>query len=62
MTSRNPGAFPGPEGARVDALLDELRRYAALGVTQVQGAPAGPVTPGALEILGERVVPEAARF
>ena len=53
---------PGPEGARVDALLDELRRYAALGVTQVQGAPAGPVTPGALEILGERVVPEAARF
>lgn len=53
---------PGPAGEKVDELLDDLRRYAALGFTQVQGAPAGPVTAEALEILGERVIPEAATF
>ena len=49
---------PGPRGERVD----ELRRYAALGFTQVQGASTRPVTAETLEILGERVIPEAARF
>ena len=53
---------PGPDGERVDALLDELRGYAALGVTAVQGAPNGPVTSESLQILGERVIPEAATF
>ena len=53
---------PGRGGERVDELLDELRRYAALGFTQVQGASTRPVTAETLEILGERVIPEAARF
>ena len=53
---------PGPGGERVDELLDELRRYAALGFTQVQGASTRPLTADTLEILGERVIPEAARF
>ena len=53
---------PGLHGERVDALLDELRGYAALGFTQVQGSPSGPVTSRTLEILGERVIPQAATF
>jgi F420-dependent oxidoreductase-like protein len=53
---------PGPEGEKVDELLEELRRLAALGFTQVQGSPRGPVTPATLDILGERVIPEAAKF
>ena len=51
---------PGADGERVDDLLDELRRYAALGFTHVHGSPPGAVTSRSLEILGERVLPEAA--
>ena len=53
---------PGPAGEKVDDVLDDLRRLAALGFTQIQGSPVGPVTAEALEILGERVIPEAAKF
>jgi F420-dependent oxidoreductase-like protein len=53
---------PGPGGRDVDALLEKLRGQAALGFREAHGAPAGPVTPEALEILAERVVPEAAKF
>jgi F420-dependent oxidoreductase-like protein len=53
---------PGPNGENVDALLEELQRLAALGVTHVHGRPPGTdkITP--LEILGEKVIPEAAKF
>jgi F420-dependent oxidoreductase-like protein len=53
---------PGPGGEKVDELLENLRRLAALGITQVHGAPAGPVAVEALELLGERVIPEAAKL
>jgi F420-dependent oxidoreductase-like protein len=53
---------PGPNGEKVDELLENLRRLAAHGITQVHGAPDGPVTVEVLEILGERVIPEAAKF
>ena len=52
----------GPNGEKVDEVLEELRRLAGLGFTQAHGAPAGPVTVEALEMLGERVIPEAAKF
>ena len=52
----------GPKGEKVDELLEELRSYAALGFTQAHGSPTGPVTVEALEMLGERVIPEAAKF
>jgi F420-dependent oxidoreductase-like protein len=53
---------PGPNGEKVDELLEELQRLAGLGVKQVHGSPGGPTTVEALQILGERVVPEAAKF
>jgi alkanesulfonate monooxygenase len=53
---------PGPNGEKVDELLEGLRGLAALGITQVHGSPSGPVTVEALELLGERVIPEAAKF
>ena len=53
---------PGPNGEKVDDVLEELRRLAGLGVTQAHGGTGAPVTVEALEILGERVIPEAAKF
>ena len=53
---------PGPNGEKVDELLEELQRLAGLGITQVHGSPGGPTTLEALQILGERVIPEAAKF
>ena len=53
---------PGPNGEKVAELLEELQRLAGLGITQVHGSPGGPTTIEALRILGERVIPEAAKF
>jgi F420-dependent oxidoreductase-like protein len=53
---------PGPDGANVDELLGRLRQLAAMGITHVQGSVPGVGTITPLELLGERVVPEAARF
>jgi alkanesulfonate monooxygenase len=53
---------PGPNGEKVDDLLAELRRLAGLGFTHVQGSVPAVATITPLEILGERVIPEAARF
>ena len=53
----------GPKGEKVDEVLEELRRLAGLGITQAHGSSrAGAVTVEALEMLGERVIPEAAKF
>jgi hypothetical protein len=43
-------------------LLEQLRGFAALGFTEAHGWVPGVEAITPLEILGERVVPEAARF
>ncbi|HET9168568.1 MAG TPA: LLM class F420-dependent oxidoreductase [Actinospica sp.] len=53
---------PGKDGEKVDELLEQLRGLAALGVTHVHGYVPDAETIRPLEILGERVIPEAAKF
>jgi F420-dependent oxidoreductase-like protein len=53
---------PGPDGEHVDALLEQLERLAALGVTHVHGLVVDAVAIRPLEIIGERVIPVAAAF
>jgi F420-dependent oxidoreductase-like protein len=53
---------PGPDGANVDALLATLQRLAKLGIAHVHGRIPDVDTITPLEILGERVIPEAARL
>ena len=52
----------GPNGEKVDELLEQLRDLAALGVTHVHGPLGNLETNRPLEILAERVVPEALKF
>ncbi|MBA3339873.1 MAG: LLM class F420-dependent oxidoreductase [Geodermatophilaceae bacterium] len=56
------GLDPGPNGEKVDALLETLRGLAGLGISEAHGIvpDAYKITP--LEVLGERVIPEAARM
>jgi alkanesulfonate monooxygenase len=56
------GIDPGKDGENVDQLLEQLRGFAALGFTEAHGWVPGVEAITPLEILGERVVPEAARF
>ncbi|HEV2634573.1 MAG TPA: LLM class F420-dependent oxidoreductase [Actinocrinis sp.] len=53
---------PGPNGEKVDAMLEQLQAMAGLGISHVHGhiADAHTITP--LEILGERVIPVIAGF
>jgi F420-dependent oxidoreductase-like protein len=53
---------PGPNGENVDALLEQLQSLSALGVTHMHGSVPNVDTIRPLEILGERVIPEAAKF
>jgi F420-dependent oxidoreductase-like protein len=53
---------PGPDGDKVDDLLDQLRGLAALGVQHVHGALADVSTIRPIELMGERVIPVAAEF
>jgi F420-dependent oxidoreductase-like protein len=53
---------PGAGGERVDDLLARLRQLAALGITHTHGSVPGVASIKPLEILGERVIPEAAAF
>jgi F420-dependent oxidoreductase-like protein len=53
---------PGANGEKVDELLAQLEQFAELGVTLVHGVVpnVSAITP--LQILSERVIPEAAKF
>lgn len=53
---------PGPNGEKVEAMLEQLRRLSALGISEAHGfvPEVYKVTP--LEILGEQVIPEAAKM
>lgn len=53
---------PGADGEKVDALLAQLRDLAALGVSHVHGIVPDMVSIRPIELLGELVVPEAAKF
>jgi alkanesulfonate monooxygenase len=53
---------PGPDGEKVEALLTELQRLSGLGITHVHGWMPDMVSLRPLEILGEQVIPEAAKF
>ena len=53
---------PGPDGANVDATLEHLRDLAGLGVTHVQMGIGDGSKTDVLELIGERIIPEAARF
>ncbi|MGO4664118.1 LLM class F420-dependent oxidoreductase [Terrabacter sp. 2TAF16] len=53
---------PGADGENVDATLEHLRDLAGLGVTHVQlGIGDGSKT-DVLELIGERIIPEATTF
>ncbi len=56
------GIDPGADGEKVDELLETLRRLADLGFTEAHGWVPGVESLTPLEIIGERVVPEAAKF
>jgi alkanesulfonate monooxygenase len=53
---------PGPNGEKVEDILDELRTLSELGVTHLHGTIPGVSTIKPLEILAERVMPEAAKL
>ena len=53
---------PGPNGENVDATLEHLRQLAGLGVTHVQMGVADGSRTDWLELIGERIIPEAAKL
>lgn len=53
---------PGANGEKVDGLLAEIRGLAEHGVAHVHGWVPEVASSRRLELIGERVVPEAARF
>ncbi|HVU62253.1 MAG TPA: LLM class F420-dependent oxidoreductase [Mycobacteriales bacterium] len=53
---------PGANGEKVDAILESLQTLSALGVTHLHGTIPGVSTIKPLEILAERVIPEAAKL
>ncbi len=53
---------PGVDGENVDATLEHLRELAALGVTHVQTGVTDGSRTDRLELIGERIIPEAAKL
>ena len=53
---------PGPNGENVDATLEHLRDLAGLGVTHVQMGVGDGSKTDVLELIGERIIPEAAKL
>ena len=56
------GLDAGANGEKVDELLANLQRLAGLGFTEAHGWVPGVEAITPLEVLGERVIPEAAKF
>ncbi len=52
----------GEHGEKVDEVLEQLRGYAALGITHTHTGLKDSSDDAALEAFGERVIPEAAKF
>ncbi|MFC5947995.1 LLM class F420-dependent oxidoreductase [Pseudonocardia lutea] len=53
---------PGPDGENVEAILGELQRLAGLGIAHAHTRVPGAAEIAPLELFGERIIPEAARF
>jgi alkanesulfonate monooxygenase len=53
---------PGKDGENVDALLESMRSLAELGFTHYHGTVPSVASIKPLEILAERILPEAERF
>jgi F420-dependent oxidoreductase-like protein len=53
---------PGADGANVNALLDQMKRMADLGVTHYHGSVPNVASITPLEILGTKVIPAAANL
>ena len=53
---------PGPAGENVEAILGELQRLAALGIAHAHTRVLRAAEIAPLELFGDRIIPEAARF
>jgi F420-dependent oxidoreductase-like protein len=53
---------PGPNGERVDDVLEQLNELAALGVTHTHTSLKDTSNPAVLEVFGDRLIPEAAKL
>jgi F420-dependent oxidoreductase-like protein len=53
---------PGENGEHVDEILERLRTAAGLGVSHVHGRVPNVTAIRPLELIGERIIPEAARL
>jgi alkanesulfonate monooxygenase len=53
---------PGPNGEKVDDVLEHLRELADLGVSHAHMRALDGSRTDWLELIGERIIPEAARF
>ena len=53
---------PGPDGEKVDGLIEEMRRLAGLGITHYHGSVPDVASITPLETLGRRVIPVVADF
>jgi len=56
------GLDPGKDGENVEAILGKLQRLAALGMAEAHGIVPEVYRITPLELLGEHVIPEAARM
>jgi alkanesulfonate monooxygenase len=53
---------PGADGENVDAILQRLQGMAELGIAHVHSSVRDVASVRPLEIIGERIIPEAAKF
>jgi alkanesulfonate monooxygenase len=53
---------PGPNGERVEELINSMRRLAGLGITHYQGSVPDVASISPLEVLGKQVIPVVAEF
>jgi F420-dependent oxidoreductase-like protein len=53
---------PGPAGENCDAILEQLRGLAAMGITHAHGRVPNVSSITPLEIIGDRIIPVAATF
>ncbi len=54
------GLDPGEKGENIDAILQQLQQFAAMGISEVQGIVPGVWKLSPLEILGREIVPAIA--